>query len=279
MSISSPDAPSGSGPSPVSNSSGPAAAFYYEPLGDGRFRATEHTEGAWQSTEQHMAPVSGLLTHALEAASGRTDLITSRIAFDILGMIQRTEVQVTAEVIRPGRTIELVQAEMSAGGRALVRATGWRLTASDTSSVAGHEFESIPGPDEAEPWAGDDTWGGAFIAGLEFRVLPGWRPGRGRCWIRTPVGLIDGEPTSRLAGYLGLVDSANGIAVRRSPSEMLFPNTDLTVHLLREPQGDWVGLDTSVNFGSAGIGITSSVLHDVRGPLGIAAQTLTLRVR
>lgn len=109
-------------------------------------------------------------------------------------------------------------------------------------------------------------------------MLPGWRPGRGR-WIRTPVGLIDGEPTSRLVGYLGLVDSANGIAVRRSPSEMLFPNTDLTVHLLREPQGDWVGLDTSVNFGSAGIGITSSVLHDVRGPLGIAAQTLTLRVR
>lgn len=265
--------------SPGAADAGPPPPFYYEPLGDGRYRATEHTEGAWQSTEQHMAPVSGLLTHAIEAASGRADLVTSRIAFDILGMIQRTEVQVRAEVIRPGRTIELVQAEMSAGGRALVRATAWRLAGSDTTAVAGHEFAQIPGPEEAQAWPGEEIWGGRFIAGLEFRVLPGWRPGRGRCWIRTPVGLIDGEPTSQLAAYVGLIDSANGIAVRRPPNEMLFPNTDLTVHLLREPQGEWVGLDTSVSFGAVGIGITSTVLHDLQGPVGVAAQTLTLRMR
>ena len=58
---------------------------------------------------------------------------------------------------------------------------------------------------------------------------------------------------------------------------MLFPNTDLTVHLFRQPTGDWLGLDTDVSFGPDGIGLTASVLHDERGPIGRAAQTLTLR--
>lgn len=254
-------------------------ACYYEALGGGRYRATEHTEGAWQSAEQHMAPASGLLAQAIENVSGRDDLVTSRIAFDILGMIERTEVEVTAEVIRPGRSIELVQAEMRAGGRTLVRATAWRLAVTDTSAFAADELAPMPGPEEAEPYPGTSTWGGRFIAGLDWRVLPGWRPGRGRGWVRTPVTLVDNEPVGELAAFIGLVDTANGVAVRTSPAEMLFPNTDLTIHLTRTPRGGWVGLDTSVSFGAGGVGLTHSVLHDVDGPVGVAAQTLTLRPR
>jgi hypothetical protein len=73
------------------------------------------------------------------------------------------------------------------------------------------------------------------------------------------------------------VDTANGIAVRRSPREWMFPNVDLTIHLHRQPTGDWVGLDTTVIFGTGGHGLTSTVLHDVLGPVGQASQTLTVR--
>ena len=41
--------------------------------------------------------------------------------------------------------------------------------------------------------------------------------------------------------------------------------------------GDWVGFDTSVSFGSAGIGLTHSVIHDIDGPVGVVAQILTIR--
>ncbi len=57
----------------------------------------------------------------------------------------------------------------------------------------------------------------------------------------------------------------------------MFPNTDLTVHLYRTPVGDWVGFDTSVSFGPTGVGLTSSILHDVEGPVGRAEQILTVR--
>ena len=50
------------------------AGSYYVRLDDHRFRSTAHTEGAWQPGEQHMAPVSGVIVHAIErsiAARGR----------------------------------------------------------------------------------------------------------------------------------------------------------------------------------------------------------------
>ena len=104
-------------------------------------------------------------------------------------------------------------------------------------------------------------------------------PGRGRFWVRTPIPLVEGEDVAPVARLAGLLDIANGMAVRADPRELFFPNLDLTAHLVREPEGAWVGFDTRVTFEDNGIGLTSSVVHDVAGPLGTLAQTLTLRPR
>jgi hypothetical protein len=252
---------------------------YYRSLGGGRYRSTEHAAGAWGADEQHMGPVSGLLTEVIERHAPRTDLLTSRIAFDILGVIPSGEVEVTVSVIRPGRTIELIEAEVHAGGRTVVRATAWRLATSDTADLAATGIDPMPGPDQAEHWPGSQTWGGGFIRSLEIRRLPGWQPGRGRVWISTAISLMDELSATELAGFLTMVDTSNGIAVRADPRDLHFPNTDLTVHLFRRPRGPWLGLDTTVSFGADGVGLTASVLHDVDGPVGRAAQTLTLRRR
>jgi hypothetical protein len=201
----------------------------------------------------------------------------SRVAFDILGVIPAGPVEVSARVIRPGRTIELVEAELSAAGRVVVRATAWRLAVTDTTTIAGGDVPDLPGPEWGSPWEGSELWQGGFIRSLQFRVLPGWQPGRGRVWLRTDVDLVDGEPSSPLARFFGMIDTANGIAVRADPTTLLFPNTDLTVHLVREPVGPWLGLDTTVTFGADGVGLTASLLYDQGGPVGRAAQTLTLR--
>ncbi len=57
----------------------------------------------------------------------------------------------------------------------------------------------------------------------------------------------------------------------------MFPNVDLSIHLYRQPEGRWVGLDTGVVFGRDGQGLTSTVLHDMHGPVGQAQQILTVR--
>ncbi len=252
--------------------------FYYVAQGKGRYAPTLRAQGAWQETEQHMAPVAGLLVHCLERHDPRPELQWARITFDILGMIHLEETTVVTRTLRPGRTIELVEATASAGGRDVVRATAWRLARADTAQVAGVEAPSLPGPDGVPPWTGMEHWGGGFIHSLEFLSAES-RPGRGQAWVRTPVGLVDGEESSRFARWCGLLDVANGVANRRPPTEWLYPNVDLTLHLHRQPEGEWVGLDTSVSWGPGGTGQTSSVVHDRSGPVGTVEQSLTIRAR
>ena len=255
------------------------ADAYYRPLGEGSFESTIHAQGAWNPDEQHMAPVSGLLAHCLEQCSPRPDLRIARISYEILGLIPGGSFDITTKVTRPGRTIELVEAEMVADGRTAVRATAWRLATRPTDAVAAVEDEPMPGPEHAGGHEGMTEWPGGYIASLELRALPGLRPGRGRVWLRTPHPLVENTPVSDLARLIGLVDTANGIATRVPPGgdSWMFPNVDLQVHLYRQPAGEWLGLDTQVTFSADGVGLTSSVLHDLDGPFGRSEQILTVR--
>lgn len=252
-------------------------ATFYLRLADGSYQPTLHVQGAWLDHEQHMAPVGGLITHAIEHYEPREDLQLARVTFEILGQMPATPTRVDVEILRPGRTIELMAATMVINERIAVRARAWRLAISDTTAVAGHEFEPMPHPDTVPVWDMADYWSGGYIDGLEVRRVGDSRPGRGRAWLRSPYDLVKGEPSSPTAHFLRLVDTANGIATRVSPREWMFPNTDLTVHLFRRPEGSWVGLDTTVTFGPSGVGLTSSVLHDLHGPVGRAEQILTVR--
>lgn len=252
---------------------------YFEALGDGRYQPTMKVQGAWSPEEQHVAPVIGLLLHALELNHPREDLQWARISVDILGFIRRAETSVSTRVLRAGRTIELLEATAQIDGRDTVRATAWRLVRGDTSENAGApapDGAPMPGPDDVPVWDGMLHWGGGFINSVEFRSA-GNEPGRGRTWVRTPVALVSGETFSPLASWVGLLDTANGTAVRKDPREWMFPNVDLTLHLHRIPEGPWVGLDTRVSWGPTGIGATSSVVHDQLGPVGTVEQCLTIR--
>jgi hypothetical protein len=252
---------------------------YYRPLGQGVYQPTVHAQGAWSEREQHMAPASGLLVHALERHEPREDMQLARIAFDILGMIHAEPSTVRTRTLRPGRTVELVEAVLSTGGRDVVRASAWRLSVQDTSLAAVLEDEPMPDPGSLPVWDRMQMWAGGYIASVEFRAVTGSRPGRAQAWLRTAYDPVEGEPSSDLARFVGLVDTANGIAARQHPRDWLYPNTDLTIHLHRTPRGRWVGLDTSVTWGGTGIGVTSTVLHDEHGPVGRAQQVLTLRPR
>ena len=109
-------------------------------------------------------------------------------------------------------------------------------------------------------------------------LIAGRAVARARAWFLTSLDTaVAGETVSPLASYIALVDIANGIAARQSPATWMFPNVDLTIHLHRQPHGPWTGLDTTVVFGPTGQGITSTVLHDLTGPVGHAQQILTVR--
>lgn len=252
---------------------------YFERLDDGVFRATEHVSGAWDTSTQHVAPALGLLAHAVERdRDARRDdgLVVARLSYDILGTIPVDVVDVSVEVLRPGRTIELVQATLGHGGRTGLILRAWLLEERDTAALAGGRLPWVPGPDAVPPYDPTAIWPGGFVASAQVRRAQ-QEPGRAVIWVRTDVPLVDGEEVSDLARLAGLLDISNGMTVRVPPADVAFPNVDLTAHLFRRPRGEWLGLDTTVSFGPSGLGLTSSVLHDVDGPFGTSAQVLTVR--
>ena len=250
---------------------------YYCRVDEVTFEPTLHVQGAWRTDEQHMAPVGGLLAHCMERHEPRPGLHLSQISFDILGMIPLQPTTVRVRTLRPGRSIELVEAVATIGGRDRVSARAWRLAEFDTAAIAGHDLDPIPAPEEVPVWAVDELWGGGYISGLEFRSTSDWRPGRARTWLRSAIPLVLDEPSTPTAHFLRLADTANGVATRVSPHEWAFPNVDLAIHLHREPVTGWLGLDTHVAIGTTGRGLTSSILHDETGPVGTIQQQLTVR--
>lgn len=262
----------------------PATACFSRIAAD-RFRPSPVVGGAWNTAEQHVAPGLGLLCHVVEQDRDRRrgrpvdgGPVVARLSWDILGTLPIEDVETDIRVVRPGRTVELVEATLLHAARPAITLRAWLLHGRDTGSLAGHDLPPMPAPDEMTPWSPSTIWAGPFVASSTVRRRL-MAPGRGQVWVRTDHPLVADEPVAPVSRVAGLLDISNGMAVRADPSEVAFPNLDLTAHVFREPVGDWLGFDTTVTFGPDGVGLTSNVLHDERGPFGTSNQILTVRPR
>lgn len=254
---------------------------YFERVGLDRFRPTRFVGGAWNPAEQHVAPAMGLLAHVIELdrdRRGRADLRLTRATYEILGTIPIEICEVSVDVVRPGRTIELVEARLVHGGRLALIMRAWLLQPHETAPLATGGDMGIEPIAEMERWDPATIWDGEFVRTLDVRRHQ-IAPGRASCWVRSTIELVAGETVSPVARCLGLVDFANGLAPIADPRDAAFPNVDLTAHLFQEPRGEWVGLDTTVHVSPSGTGLTESRLYDAQGQVGTLAQALTVRPR
>ncbi len=258
---------------------------YYLPLAglDGtRFHATFSTTGPWFADAQHAGPPSALLIRALERCDARPGTELARITVEVIGPVPAGEVRVRAQVERPGRAVELLGAELEAGGRPVLRARAWRLATGDTGAVAGGAATPLPGPDTvaARPER-PPGWLPGFIDTLEWRWLTGRlsEPGPGTVWARPRVPLVDGEQPSPLQRLALVADSGNGAAAPLDLQHWLFVNTELTLHLHRAPAGEWIAVAAQTVVGPTGIGTVSGLLFDTDGQVGRSAQALLVRPR
>lgn len=254
---------------------------FYERLGDERYRATEHTVGPWSDKAQHLGPVSALLVRSLERCEQKETTAIRRVTVDVLGPVPVDEVEVHTEVLRPGRSVELVAAELSAGGRVAATARAWRMVRADTTTIAADDAERLARPDAWAPMPIPDGWTGGYAEALEWRIADETMPGTGhvQVWARPKMPLLADEETTALQRLFAVADCSSGISSRLDFREWAFANTDLTVHLHREPVGEWIGLDARTALGPDGAGLAHSALHDVTGPVGRSTQSLLLARR
>jgi hypothetical protein len=256
---------------------------FYERRGED-FVASELTRGPWDPAAQHAGPPAALLGRAIEAADGAEGFQVGRVTFEILRQVPIGPVSVEARVSRPGRSVQMVEATLSGAEGELMLARAWRIRTTEldlppeTTAIP----EPPPGPEQGDGGdffpTGQDL---GYHTAMEWRSIDGGfiEPGPATVWMRMRRPLVAGEEPTPLQRTLVAADVGNGISAVLDWRRFVFINVDLSVHLERMPEGEWVCVDAVTLPRSNGVGTAESVLSDRRGRIGRAVQTLLVAER
>src|SRR5215210_4057830 len=121
-------------------------AFYS--LDGERLVPSELTRGPWDPHAQHAGPPSALLGRAIELCEPREGMRVGRVTVEILAPVPIAPLTVSARVVRPGRSVELLEASLAGADGEVMRARAWRLASADITADW-EQDEPPPGPDDA----------------------------------------------------------------------------------------------------------------------------------
>jgi hypothetical protein len=225
-----------------------------------------------------------LLGREIEGLEDAEEFHVGRVTFEILKSVPIGPVRVEAEVVRPGRSVQMVEATLSGEEGELMKARAWRLRKSEVEIP--DDVVSTPDP---PPGPGEGSRPDFFETGqsvgyhtaMEWRSVGGGflEPGPATVWMRMKGELVAGEEPTPLQRTLVAADVGNGISAVLDWRRYLFINVDLSVHLERMPEGEWVCVDAVTLPQPNGVGTAESVLFDERGRIGRAAQALLIAQR
>lgn len=247
------------------------------------FLATSATVGPWDPRHMHAGPPSALLARALETLPGGPDPgLLARLTVELLAPVPVGPVVVTARWSRAGRKVALAEASLTAAGddRPVALARGWRIrTAPDAVDVPRGGGEPAPGPGTSRELP--PGWAVGYLESVHWEWVDGEfaRPGPATVWTRLRGEVVAGERPSGAQRVVAVADSASGISAVADLRTTVFVNTELTVHLRREPEGERMWMRAVSALEPRGVGLASSVLGDDGGSLGTGAQSLYVAPR
>ncbi len=261
-----------------------AGESFYERTNLG-YAPSQLTRGPWDPGSQHAGPPAALLGREIEALEDAAEFRVGRVTFEVVRPVPIAEVRPTARIVRPGRRVQMVEASLAdAAGEVVLMARAWRIRTAevDISSAVISLPEPMPGLESAErvPFFPVED-GPGYHTAIEQLFLEGGfaEPGPARVWTRMRYPLVAGEEPTPLQRTLVVADSGNGVSSALDFRRFLFINVDLSVHLERLPEGEWVGLDAVTRPQPDGTGTSDTVLHDLSGRIGRAQQTLLVAER
>ncbi|MBK7060078.1 MAG: thioesterase family protein [Rubrivivax sp.] len=262
----------------------PDAAF--AEIEDRGYRASELTRGPWHPEQQHAGPPIALVCRAIEQAAAAHGLDhLSRLTANLLRPVPLGDIAVEVMTDYAGRNAGHYSAHLMSGNKEIGRFTALMQRSNPLElppDLAGHPLPTLsPGPDTSVPvvfpFAGRQLGYGDLV---ETRSARGKLFG-GPCaiWFRLRHPLLAGEAPSPYQRVAVAADSGNGISAVLDYRQYLFLNADLTIHLLRRPVGEWIGLDARTHLSDSGVGLAESALYDTQGLIGRSLQSLTIRAR
>lgn len=226
----------------------------------------------------HGGPPSALLAHAMTEQSAGQVLpdpgFICRMTVEILKPVPVADVEITSRVIRPGRRIALVDAALSVGDDVVMLARAWFMRIADVDVPRTRRPESPPKGNA--PAVIPDSWGSGYLQAIEWLEASGTfaEPGPATAWSRPRYPLVAGRELTGIERVMVVADSGNGLSAAADPTQLIYVNPELSVHLLRPPEGEWIWMSAETFLDQCGVGLAITTLGDRSGQIGTGNQSL-----
>ena len=204
----------------------------------------------------------------------------ARLTVELLRPVPLAPLQAVARTIRPGRKVQWLEG-MSARrwcrGR---RATALRLRPEEVD-VADAVSPPVPAPPPVSAGAPPamQFFDREHIGYWSANNIPLVRGGFGvvgpaSAWLRLKCPVVGVEQVAPFERVAAAADFGSGIGNPLTFVRVLVINPEVSIHTFRHPEGEWVGMESGGWAAVNGVGLAETTLHDERGLLGRAAETL-----
>jgi hypothetical protein len=258
----------------------PAAIFHRD--GD-RLLPQSFAQGPWHPNHLHGGAICGVLARAVEGCASPVPMRVARLTVEMTRAVPMEPFAVHVEVTRAGRRIQQIDARIEAGGTSLARATALRVRTVDRDAAAAVPARE-PVPDRTQQPVTSAPKGMPFLPGF-IRAVDFQRtrvPVNGQSgviWTRLRVPLVEGEATTPFVRLATLCDFASGAGNALDFARFTAINPDLSLHVLREPRGEWIGIAARSEIEPDGVGQSHATLFDAEGAVARALVSLLVERR
>jgi hypothetical protein len=246
--------------------------------------------GPWYPGTQHGSAMLGALARAIDIHPSDHPVQVARFTADMMRAAPMEPVRTRTQVIRQGRSMDVIDATLETGGEVFARASAMRfrldaidVTGSDAPRYGGGALR-LPPKEARIPTAAEFSDVEAFHLALDMQ--PALDSDSPAIWFRLLCPLVAGEPLTPLVRCALIADWTYSVpymtkVFAEGPSQTMQHfstiNPDTSVNLHRAPEGEWIGLDSHIHYGGEGAGTAMAFLHDEKGPIGHSSQCILIR--
>ncbi|WP_227982649.1 acyl-CoA thioesterase domain-containing protein [Nocardia spumae] len=244
---------------------------------DGQGFAPHPMAASQWSADQVVGPaLCGLLARALDTEHATDGFVPVRLTVDLFKPARMRELSVATTRVRSGKRIRLADAVVTQDGEPAARASVVLLQPSEQppGEIWTREQQPMPPSLEVAPpsdgptaplWHSDES--------AQWSRVPSEHENgsRKRSW-QHPVHVVDGERPSPFV-VAAMAAEQTSMVTNWSSAGVGFINTDLTLALVRMPEGTEIGVEADNHLSRHGIAAGTATLFDRDGAFGSAMIT------
>lgn len=247
--------------------------------------------GPWAPDALHGGPVAALCVSIAEELLPDLNFVTTRLTLDLVKPVPTQPLEVRGEIYKQGRRVYLTEVEIRSAGKTVALASVQRTLRQpvELPDLSNSRVRLTPPADRPDDFVPFDPEKMKVVPAPFLHHATDLRTPRAaalferdptEAWINVHANLLPGVPLSTAAAIVAAADYGNAIGAPLPPGPgLLFPNADLTVYLVRQPESAWVRMTPSTSWLPNGIGQTRCLLDDEQGMLGTSVVTLALANR